>query len=163
MSLFKPWSVDRKGRGFSFMGFQESLNVYNKKVVKAIASRTMTYELLEELYGDLEGLFQKEVMSSLKEVGVLQKINQRQKYLSDYWDQISDYDLNLKGGYVIVQLDNGDNIKARLGSLRKIVSETMDLSETHKLFFLTMGYLYVNAIDSVCISRAIEARMDEEV
>jgi len=145
------------------VSFKESLNVYNRALVEAIVSKAMTFEYLEDMYGSIESLYRNEIFSALKAAGVLQKINQRQSFLSEHWVRISDYDLNLKSGYVAIQLNNGSNIKHRVGSLRKLTSETMSLPENHKLFLLAMGYLYVNAIDSICISRAFEAYLDEEI
>lgn len=145
------------------MDFQTSLNVYNRTIIKSIAARQMSFELLETLYESMETIFSKEVKTLLDEKGVTRRVTSYQDFLSDHWDTVVDYSLDPKANVIRVLMNNGDVIEAKLGSLRSIVKQVFEMSERDPAFFLVMGYLHASCLESVCLAKAIENRMDMEI
>lgn len=145
------------------MDFQTALAAYNDKINKAIGSKKISIKLINDLYEGLEYLFAKDIVTTLRKVGVVQAINSRQEYLADYWESIHDYSFNPEGNIIRVAFTNGEVVTAKLGSLRSITVNTVNISETHPLFLLAMGYLSVNALETICLAKVCERHLDQDI
>lgn len=145
------------------MNFATSVQVYNRDILKRIAGKTLTFEELEDKFAALENYFQKDILEYLTKFGFPALIQARQATLSDHFQNIDDFDLSIKNNYLQISMNNGEIIRAKPGSLRRIIINEFNIKETHPAFLLLMGYVYVNCLDSFCICRAIEAHLDEEL
>lgn len=145
------------------MDFEQALSAYNRKITSAIAEKKASIRLINDLYESLEYIFAKEIVAALKKIGVVQSINAKQEYLADHWESIHDHSFDPSMKYIVVTFNNGEVVKAKVGSLKSITVNTVNISETHPLFLLAMGYLSINAFETVCLARVCEAHLDQEI
>lgn len=145
------------------MDFTSSFNIYNKEIFRRIADKTLSFEKLEERFNALENRYHKEIHEIFDKNGFSKIMRARQTTLSDYFQNIDEYTFSIKDNLLLISMNNGEIIRTKPGSLRRIIINEFEILETHPYFLLLMGYVYTNCLESLCICRAIEAHLDMEI
>jgi hypothetical protein len=148
-------------KGEYTVDFKTSLTVYNRKINKELAAKTLTFDRIEEYYKSLEEFFQPDILKILKKIGVLSIIDERHKKLSNYFSIIDDYVVSIKTQVLSISLNNGSVISNKPGSLKKIIQNEFEMDSTNEFFYLVMGYVYTNSLDTLLLTRAIEEQENE--